>query len=340
VSASEDKPVRSRSWPRIAALVGVGVAVLVAFAVIVPLFVTSSASFFSRYHLLNRRFVNLEASAHVGIGCRQCHETQPLANGAALVGDFYRSFVTTDTEKVPRFFTFKPPTNEACLKCHHDDWSNEASRTAQIPHPAHLRVADETRPCVGCHKWTAHLETYMVKHKTMPFSGVCVAYGCHVGTKTTEECFNCHHVLHESGDQWKTEHPAVVKVMGENACLEKCHKVAQCQQCHTTGVKPDFTGLRIEVTMKEIELLHVKPEWTSTYHGPEALKDSTRCLLCHQSKGECDECHLQRPAFHGSTDTWIGRHSKESKNLDDPRCLTCHQKPMCDECHKQFKEMR
>lgn len=340
MSASEDKPVRSRNWPHIAALIAVGLCAAVAMAVIVPLFATSSANFFSRYHLLNRRFVNLEASAHEGIGCRACHETEALANGASLVGDFYRSFVTTDTETLPRYFTFKAPTNTVCLKCHRDDWSRDASRTALVPHPAHLRVADEKRPCVSCHKWTAHLETYMVKHKTMPFSGVCVAYGCHVGTKAKEECFNCHHVLHESGDQWKKEHPKTVKVIGQNACLEKCHKVEQCQQCHTTGIRPEFTGLRTEVTMKEIEKLHVLPVWTSTFHGAEALKDTTRCLLCHQSKAECDECHRQRPVFHGSTDTWIGRHSKDAKSIDDPRCLTCHKRPVCDACHKQFKEMQ
>jgi hypothetical protein len=340
VSASEDRPVPSRRWLRIAALIAIGLVVIAAVAVIVPLFATSTADFFSRYHLLNRRFVNLEASAHEGIGCRACHETEPLANGTALVGDFYRSFVTTDTEKLPRYFQFKPPTNEACLNCHRDDWSNEASRTAHVPHPAHLRVSSETRECVKCHKWTAHLEPYIAKHKTMPFSGVCVAYGCHVGTKTTDECFNCHHVLRNDAEQWKKKHPEIVAVMGENACLEKCHKVEQCQQCHTTGKTPEFKGLTVQTTMKSIEELHVKPEWTSTYHGPEALKDTTRCLLCHQSKAECDECHLQRPAFHGSTDTWIGRHAKAAKGLDDPRCLTCHKKTWCDPCHQQFKEMQ
>ncbi len=315
------------------------VAVLIAVAVVVavPLVATSSPEFFSRYHLLERRYVNLENSAHEGIGCRQCHETQPVANGTALIADYYTSLFRRD--QVPEFFKFAPPTREACIKCHEDDWSTEVTRTAQIPHPAHLRVASETRNCVDCHKWTAHLETYIDKHKKMPFSGVCVSYGCHVGTKTTEQCFDCHHVLHESADKWKTEHPAVVAATGESACLEKCHQVEQCQLCHTTGETPKFSGLPIEVGMKAIEQLHVKPEWTSRYHGAEAIKDQKKCLLCHQSAGECDECHLQRPAFHGSTDTWIGRHSKQSKTVDDPRCLACHKKPWCEECHQKFKEM-
>ena len=304
-------------------LVAIAVAALLAVAIVVPLMATSTAKFFSRYHTLERRYVNLGDSAHEGIGCRKCHETRPIANGLALVADFYTSFVTTDT--TPRYFKFEPPTREACLACHEDEWSTETDRTDRIPHPAHLRVASETRNCVDCHKWTAHLEPYLDKHKEMPFSGVCVAYGCHVGTKSTDECFNCHHVLHENGEQWQTEHPAIVAQVGDSGCLEQCHQVDQCQVCHTTGVRPTFTGqLKLETSMKAIEKLHVKPEWTAQYHGEQALLNPKNCLLCHQSEGECDECHRDRPTFHGSTETWIGRHSKTSKRVDDPRCLAWH----------------
>lgn len=331
---------RTGSWVRISRAViiaSVVVVIVSSLAVLVPLVQTSTPEFFSRYHLLNRRYVNLENSAHEGIGCRTCHETQPVANGIALVGDYYTSLVKTS--QTPQYFTFGPPTNKACLSCHEDDWSTQINRTDKIPHPAHQRVVSETRDCVGCHKWTAHFEAYMDKHKSMPFSGVCVAYGCHVGTKTTEECFDCHHVLHEDAEQWKTGHVGVVKTRGENVCLESCHTVKQCQQCHTTGVKPEFSGLKIEIGMRAIEVLHVKSDWTEVYHGPEALKDRAKCLLCHQSQGECDECHLQRPAFHGSTASWIGRHSKATTKVDDPKCIECHKESWCAECHDQFKEM-
>ena len=337
MSAREAGQRSGRRWALIAALVVIGAVVLIAAAVIVPLVVTSSPDFFERYHLLERRYVNLEESAHEGIGCRECHETQPLQNGMALIGDFYRSYVTTNT--VPDYFQFGPPRNDKCLACHEDDWASDAERLERIPHPAHLRVATETRECVGCHKWTAHFETYMTKHKEMPFSGVCVSYGCHVGTKTSDQCYDCHHVLHESGEQWQTAHPGIVAKTGENACIEGCHDTNQCQTCHTTGERPKFDGLPIEISMKSIEELHVKDEWTAEYHGAEALKGQDRCLKCHQTEGECDECHLQRPAFHGSTATWIGRHSKQTEDVKDPRCIACHDVKWCEECHDQFKEM-
>ncbi|MDZ4167772.1 MAG: NapC/NirT family cytochrome c [Coriobacteriia bacterium] len=320
--------------------VGVAVAVVIAAAIVgvaVPLVATSTPEFFSRYHLLERRYVNLEDSAHEGIGCRTCHETQALVNGLELVADFYTGLI--ETTATPQYFTFDAPTNDACLSCHVNDWSIDASRNARIPHPAHTRVASETRPCTGCHKWTAHFETYLDKHKEMPFSGVCVAYGCHVGTKAAEQCYDCHHVLHESNEQWRTEHPAVIRATGQNACLEGCHTVAECQQCHTTGERPVFDGLPIEVSMKSIEVLHVRDDWTEDFHGTEALRGRDRCLLCHQDEGECGECHRERPAFHGPVTAWIGRHKNHTSELDDPRCTECHEQAYCDDCHRQFKEM-
>jgi len=330
-------PLKGPRARRTLVLAAAVLVVATTIAVAAPLVATSSPDFFARYHLLERRYVNLVDSAHEGISCRTCHETNAVRNGLQLISDYYVSFVRRDA--VPEYFTFQPPTREACLSCHKGDWSMRAERTGTIPHPAHLRVAEETRECVSCHKWTAHFETYMEKHKTMPFSGVCVAYGCHVGTKTVEQCFDCHHVLHAEADQWRTRHPQVARATGQAACLEACHDIGQCQMCHTTGEVPEFDGLPIEVSMKSIEQLHVKPEWTERYHGVEALKARDNCLLCHQSEGECGECHRERPASHGSTTTWIGRHKNHTDRNDDPRCIECHQRTWCEDCHAQFKEM-
>lgn len=319
------------------ALLAVVLVLGVSAAVAIPLAVTSSPDFFARYHLLNRRYVNLESSAHEGIGCRSCHETDPVTNGTQLVAEFYSGLFTRG--EMPTYFTFEPPANEACLRCHESDWAHDAKQIESIPHPAHTRVSTETRQCVRCHKWTAHLETFMPKHKTMPFSGVCVSYGCHVGTKDKDQCFNCHHVLRQTAVTWKKKHPDVVSQVGQAGCLESCHEVGQCRMCHTTGKMPKITGLPIRTGLDAIEQGHVGDDWVTDGHGPAALRDRDTCLLCHQSQGECQECHRYRPAFHGKPTAWIGRHSKVTKKVDDPRCLECHKKPWCEECHQQFKEM-
>jgi hypothetical protein len=158
-----------------------------------------------------------------------------------------------------------------------------------------------------------------------------------VGTKSTDQCFDCHHVLEQTAAEWETTHPEVVAETGQGACLEQCHQVEQCQTCHTTGETPEFDGLPIQIGTS-VEVLHVRDDWMEN-HGTEALKDRAQCLLCHESQDECQECHRYRPAFHGNPTKWIGRHSKVAGTITDPRCTECHEVSQCEECHDQFKEM-
>jgi hypothetical protein len=322
--------------PLIISLAVVGLVLVLVAAVAIPLFVTSSPAFFSRYSVLTRRYDSLQQSVHRGLTCNDCHGEQrgPVAYRLALVGEFYRSLLTR--QKEPALVKFAPPTRQTCLKCHSDAWSTSLVRTAKVPHPAHLRAADEKRDCVTCHKWTAHEEAYMQKHKTMPFSGVCVSFGCHVGFKPADECTTCHHTLRPDSE-WLKVHPTAVASIGPNACLEKCHDAQQCRTCHTTGKKPVFNGLTAQSGTKAIETAHASKAWVLQLHGPLALADQSKCLICHVSETECQDCHSQRPAFHGPTSTWLVKHKALGTNK--ARCLECHQESFCKQCHDQFKEM-
>jgi hypothetical protein len=287
-----------------------------------------------RYHSLQRRYATLETSAHRGLPCSACHASKPGLSGVfARVGDFYGSFLGTVT--VPAFTDLAPPTDAACLACHSQDWSGEGTRTARVPHPAHLRTVSESRDCVVCHRWTAHEEVYQAKHTTMPFSAVCASFPCHVGTKVGSDCADCHHVLQEGGGGWLAVHPTVVRASGPNDCLESCHKVAQCEQCHTTGKVSDLPSSDATAGVTAIGVLHVKADWLSQ-HGTIALQDPSKCASCHVSEQECQDCHSQRPAFHGPQATWLTRHKDFA--TDTRRCLTCHTQATCDACHAQFKE--
>jgi hypothetical protein len=251
----------------------------------------------------------------------------------ASTGDFYR---TLFTDGEPTLMRMEAPRRDACMKCHLHDWSEDSERTSRVPHPAHMRVSTETRECVTCHKWTAHQEVYQEEHKTMQFSAVCASYPCHVGWKGEDTCQNCHHILVEEEGAWAREHPDVVLTSGDSGCLESCHQVAQCQQCHTTGETP-FTGVREPSETRRIESMHARPDWVRA-HGAVALPDQAACLTCHVSLGECQSCHSRRPASHGSTDTWISQHKNVVKS--EQQCITCHDQVWCDDCHAQFKEMR
>jgi hypothetical protein len=324
-----------RRFGRIVLWVVVALVIAALTAVGVALAFTSQSPFFAKYPDLARREVTLEASAHRGIPCVRCHTGArgSVIENAALVGDFYSSLFATST--APVFFSFTPPSSEACLGCHRDAWSQDSSKTANVPHPAHLRVASETRDCVTCHRWTAHEEPYQAKHTTMPFSAVCASFQCHVGTKTSLDCVNCHHVLQETAGDWVKNHPPVVRAAGPGGCLEFCHKSEQCVECHTTGRTPVLPSSLATASAGPIEQAHVKPDWLSQ-HGTIALQDPAKCSVCHISNGECVDCHSQRPAFHDPAATWLTRHKDLA--TDTRRCLTCHQQPWCDACHAQFKE--
>ena len=331
----------SRRLPRWGAWVAavLGIVVVLAVAIGIALLATSQSGFYANYHTLQRSYDTLESSSHQGLACNKCHVDSrgAVVSGAARVGDFYRGLVRRPAS--PIFVTLPKPSSEACRSCHIDDWSMEATETIKVPHPAHLRVSSETRDCVGCHKWTAHEEVYMQKHEAMPFSTVCASFGCHVGWKQSSECASCHHSLQDSKGSWKVIHPQTVRASGPNGCLESCHTADQCRQCHTTGKTPVFSGGGVQ-TATEIERQHVRNDWIAK-HGTSALEDPSKCLLCHVSLAECQDCHARRPAFHGSTSTWLARHKDFAKPAKNPqRCLTCHKQAWCDECHKQFKEMR
>lgn len=324
--------------PRPALLAAAGIVIALFAAVGVALQLTATASFLGGYPSLEREYTTLQASGHSELACDECHAAsggEELAYRAALVGDFYVGLFSNPDS--PSYVEIVRPTNEACLTCHAAEWSNESSRTVELPHPAHLRVIEETRVCVDCHKWTGHEEDYIERHKTMPFSGVCASFECHAGWKTVDECASCHHAVKDEAAEWTVEHKAVVDEVGPNGCLESCHEADQCRQCHTTGVRPDFPEQGANAELKAIEAEHVKPEWMER-HGGFALDDDSPCFECHVSPGECESCHAERPEFHGPKSTWLNRHADFAE--DERRCLACHEKDWCEECHDKFKEMR
>lgn len=320
---------------RVKVLVG-AVVVLLVIALAVPAALMSQPGFLGRIDEFADNHSTLAGSVHAELACGDCHDDAAGRVGGtlALVGDFYRTAFSPGTE--PAFIEFASPKADACLKCHHESWSDDSARTTRVPHPAHLRLSEETRQCVDCHKWAAHQEEYQEEHKTMPFSGVCASYECHAGFKTMDECADCHHTLLDDPTQWKPMHPATALARGDGGCLELCHEIKQCQQCHTTGESP-FEGLAGQTERDAIEEQHAKPDWMRV-HGLRALDDQSVCLSCHISVGPCQNCHSRRPATHGPEGTWIAAHKDAVQS--DRQCVTCHEQSYCDHCHDQFKEMR
>lgn len=341
---NRDKTKRSRAWPLgvkpvTLAKLAIGAALVIPIiAAVVAIVATAQPSFFSGYKAYARGYKSLQASAHRDLACVSCHAGRRSGAefAAASVADFYTGIFKRPKE--PAYAKMRTPSRDACLECHRYDWSDDASRTLRVPHPAHLRVVTEERDCVKCHKWVAHEEAYMERHKTMPFSGVCISFGCHVGAKPADSCKSCHHTAEGDSTAWVKAHPRAARAQGAGTCLEVCHEAKQCRLCHTTGKRPKIKGgFAVQAGFKAIQEGHTKPDWL-TRHGGESLANPSRCQFCHVSVSECQDCHSRRPAFHGSTSTWLASHKKVSK--DERRCLTCHEKAWCKDCHDKFKELR
>jgi nitrate/TMAO reductase-like tetraheme cytochrome c subunit len=326
---------RLSALPKLVKIIAGVLALVIVAAIVVPAVLMARPAQIARLHGLQDNYDTLSTSLHAGLACRDCHgdERGALVGTLASTAEFYRSLFV---DEAPAFMRLEKPAPDACLSCHEHDWSYLAERTVRVPHPAHMRVSTEARDCVECHKWTAHQEEYSEQHKTMAFSAVCAAYPCHVGWKGEDTCQTCHHTLVEEEGGWAAAHPDAVLTVGDSGCLESCHEVRQCQQCHTTGETP-FTGTPTPTETKQIEGMHAKADWVRR-HGTVALGDQAKCLSCHVSLGACESCHSRRPDSHGPTDTWITQHKNIVQN--EQQCITCHKQVWCDDCHNQFKEMR
>jgi hypothetical protein len=337
-SDKKSTPTRAqRSAPRTIGFIALTLFFLGVIGVIAGVALTAGPDFLGSYEGYAENHETLQGSMHADLDCEDCHVDSrgAVVASAARVGDFYGGLAgKPDT---PQFTNVDTPTRDACLACHGEDWSQDASRTARIPHPAHLRTENEERECVECHKWTGHEEEYIERHKEMPFSAVCASFPCHVGTKAQDQCADCHHAVQvtEVEDEWLLNHKAAVKRVGSTSCLESCHVADECRQCHTTGERPEFDTEGLSQGVDEIEREHVKADWMEQ-HGKWAAQDENKCFDCHVSPAECADCHSKRPDFHGLEETWLNRHQEFEEG--DSRCLTCHEQEYCDECHEQFEE--
>jgi len=326
-------------------LAAAGAGLLIAGVVLVVFvagyFATASAGFLAGYSGLRPRYETWLESKHRSVPCEACHASGQSAARyrISLIADYYRSVLSKKKGVRPETARLERPTRAACMACHEGDTTAEAKRLLRIPHPAHVRVAQEKRDCVTCHKWTTHVERYEEKHKKIPFTGICMSYGCHSGTKASSECRSCHHSQSYASGKWRKTHPEVAFNKGEASCLDYCHESKQCRTCHQTGKSPDITGSRVASSVRSIVQLHSEPQWLSR-HGRKAREDTSRCFYCHGSDAECRDCHSRRPAFHGAKDEWLGRHQKLGKGKKEQRCLACHKRKECNDCHAIFKEGR
>ncbi|HEY3316953.1 MAG TPA: cytochrome c3 family protein [Coriobacteriia bacterium] len=275
--------------------------------------------------------------------CRDCHtRLNPLPtshkdknwlHGATLVvsKDGKPKTAQPSAQHVAAFQKAGGPS--ACAVCHGDGGTKAAF-------------------CAGCHKLDMpHASDYGSQpgvHATAGKKNPAVCSNCH---QFRELCSNCHHVGASDANPWLGQHGKSVNTAGNaGSCLAKCHKKADCVQCHTTRkVVPASHGAAT--------WLHRPSLAAKAGHSELYKKSSEPCTYCHGDGGAkaafCMNCHkLEMPHPSGFGPAEGAKPSKENGgehmngfNAKPPTwargqfgavnapCANCHTSFFCDSCH-------
>jgi len=243
------------------------VAVLLVLLVL-PVVSMLQPNYYRRYPGMGQRIDNWAASTHSRISCIQCH-VNPGAKG----------FLSFAAGSIPAFYSqlfqganstnlLKPPTRQACQKCHTSYRSVSPGGDLLIPHRAHVEVLG--LECVTCHKDLVH--SVNRRGFNRPEMQTCLQ--CHNGDKASDKCSDCHTQkitppTHKQKD-WLLIH-------GQSTQLQECGTChawtpTYCVKCH-----------------EKRPASHVG-NWKKD-HGPEAKKRGPGCLVCHGGEKFCKKCH-------------------------------------------------
>lgn len=223
-----------------------------------------------------------------------------------------------------------------CANCHDRldaplDWRQE--RKLIFNHSAHFAVGIR---CDACHTEFPHKpgKTLHVPLET--------CFTCHgsthgvQGTLAPTECDACHTAdiakvtPDHNQDTWLIQ-PGTGLARHSRSALERplrckmCHEATFCIDCHKMEM-PHPAGW-----------LPAEGEQVEPGHAVVAAEDSEACLMCHESKSFCNDCH--HSDFKKLAD-WSGNHRIVARETGAELCYECHEPPYCSECHVQVGKER
>ena len=261
--ASSTPPAR-RHWLR---WVAIGLAALIVFLLVLPVFSTLQPGYYRRYPGMGKRMDSWAASTHSKVSCADCH-VDPGARG----------FLTFWARSIPAFYSqlvsgasstnlLRAPDREACQKCHTTYRTVAPSGDLRIPHRAHVVVLG--MECKTCHKNLVHSPNRRGFNR--PEMEDCLT--CHNGDDASNECSDCH--TNKAAPENHTQKDWL-QVHGQMA------EAIDCAQCH------DWTPKYCEACHTQRPASHTG-NWKSA-HAEPAKARGDGCLVCHK-KAFCEECH-------------------------------------------------
>lgn len=237
------------------------------------------------------------------------------------------------------------PPMETCFSCH----SLKHSKQGQIA-PGN---------CETCHTPgfnrvpLSHTLEFKSNHKNLTRLKLNNCMICH----TKEQCKSCHDSNGIQSDYSKYFYDGrlqpITRPELQSLTFEKIVTLSQCRPCHTdlNASKPEglifdhwvHFGKGVKCSTCHQGLIHSKQQeikrptmqFCFSCHG---LKHSSQGAVATQ---DCRKCHTSsfnlKPSSHNVN--WVNVHKKEVKKSLF-KCLTCHQKTFCQNCHSssQFKQ--
>lgn len=272
-------------------------------------------------HEMLPEVVTWMTSSHSKIACTKCHtnydQKKAQMQAAHDAGNIPRPIRAT--EKIP---------GDTCKQCHSSNRAFSLPGDLIVPHELH----DKARVgCTDCH--------FQVVHAAIAERNVIARPGfTNYADWTPQSVERVATIPARQPTMW--------------VCLD-CHKTAKpntpCKACHSDPQNWSAP-------------YHDRPDFLSI-HGKEGRKNVDLCARCHANRegmkfadsgtGDkiidferatplCYDCHMKRPAFHGSN--FMSQHANAAKTKGLLNCFACHSieppKPgqnvtgtYCNNCH-------
>ncbi len=266
-------------------------------------FVEHDNRFCTGCHVMADAYLRFEESAHVGLGCKDCH-AQPRTESARQL---YLWVLQRPEEVGPH----SPVPDARCTSCHIDDdpesqWPQIA---ASLGHRVHFESEDpELREvmCVSCHgvavhQWTTAASTCGDCHEAEAHAQLG-----RMGAETELHCVACHDFMGEEPTDLPGAHEGMAILPDAPQCMA-CHDMeeiltlgdfdadphgAVCGACHNPH-EQDTPFDAVETCQG----CHVDVETLTIFHTGTHAPVLPNCAECHSAHtwsvqgSQCQDCH-------------------------------------------------
>jgi len=245
-----------------------------------------------------------------------------------------------------------PPANQInyCYTCHAQSFCSDC-HGMEMPHPAgFLEEHGELDPatCLTCHAVAGETADEML---------FCSA--CHHGPESNWEF--------DPAVDLDIQHAQTVVANGVDGCLERCHDMQFCLDCHnrvdpvpTSHLAADFLRKPAAEIGTHAEMYNAQPRACEVCHGGGMINDNEFCVDCHvldvphaqefrqfhvkqgvEQRQACVNCHTFRELcsdchHQGAIDgtPWVRVHDAVVAESGATGCLEkCHTERFCADCH-------